>query len=176
MDLVISMVSGPAQLMLIDAARNAGVRRFAPAEFADSSIYRPLGDALDNGQSQALARLRLYESQGMAYTVLACGILYDRFAPGGTASANIGGYSGANGEGDYLMNVRLARAQIPHDSSGEAAMLCMTAAEDVGRFVVAALDIPEWPTELRMCGTRMNVFEVVRIAELMRSNIPSALP
>ena len=163
------MVSGSAQLMLIEAARKAGVHRFAPAEFAGSSLYRPPGDPLDHGQSQALSRLQLYESQGMTYTVLACGILYDRFAPGGTATANIGGYSGANAEGDYLMNVRLARAQIPHDSSGEAAVLCMTSAQDVGRFVVAALDIPEWPRELRMCGERMNVLEVVRIAELMKS-------
>ena len=168
-DLVISMVSGPAQIALVDAAASVGVQKFAPAEFAGSSLDRPAMDALDRGQSAALTRLRHYEAQGMRYTVLSCGILYERFAPGGTASANIGIYSGASGEGDYLMDVRNRRAQIPHDSYGQPATICMTSAQDVGRFVVAALELQNWPRELRMCGERMNVSEVVRVAEEMRS-------
>ena len=168
-DLVISMVSGQAQIALIDAAAHVGVQRFAPAEFAGSSLDRPAMDALDRGQSAALARLRQYEAQGMRYTVLSCGILYERFAPGGTGSANIGYFSGASGEGDYLMDIRAMRAQIPHNSYGQPATICMTSAQDVGRFVVSALVLQNWPRELRMYGERIDVSEVVRVAEEMRS-------
>ena len=166
---MISLVSGAAQLALIDAAFNVGVRRFAPAEFAGSSLLRPAGDALDRGQSAALTRLYHYAARGMTYTVLSCGILYERFGPGGTAAANIGQTSGNGSEGDYLMNVRELSAQVPLDSSGQPAIVCLTSAKDVGKFVVAALDLPDWPTELRMYGERRNVSDIIRVGEQMRS-------
>jgi len=83
----------------------------------------------------------------------------------------IGGSCGASGEGDYLLNVRSMRSQIPHDASGYPAMLCMTAAQDVARFLVTALDLPDLPTELRMCGSRMSVSDVVQVAEVMRRTL-----
>lgn len=168
-DLVISLVSGTSQLALIDAAFNVGVRRFAPAEFAGSSLLRPTGDALDRGQSAALTRLYHYATRGMVYTVLSCGILYERFGPGGTAGANIGHTSGDSGEGDYLMNIRNLSAQVPLDSSGQPAIVCLTSAKDVGKFVVSALDLPNWPTELKMFGERRTVSDIVRLGEQMRS-------
>lgn len=111
----------------------------------------------------------------MSFTLISCGILYERFAPGGLADFNTGNVSGANGEGDYLMNVRTMRAQIPHDSSQRPAMICMTAMDDVAKFIVAALDLPQWPTELRVCGQRMNVSDVVRVAERLRGMIEKPL-
>ena len=168
-DLVISMVSGPAQLALIDAACSANVRRFAPAEFSGSLQYRPVMDPLDRGKSAALARLQQYVSYGMSYTILSCGLLYENFGPGGLAASNIGHASGLNGEGDLLMNVRGLRASIPFAATGQPATVCMTSAQDVGRLVVAALEMPEWPTELRMCGDRMNTLQIVQVAEAMLS-------
>lgn len=168
-DLVISLVSGAPQLALIDAAFNVGVRRFAPAEFAGSSLLRPADDALDRGQNAALTRLYHYATRGMAYTVLSCGILYERFGPGGTAAANIGQTSGDSNEGDYLVNIRNLSAQVPLDSSGQPAIICLTSAKDVGKFVVSALDLPDWPTELRMCGVRTTVSDVIWAGEQMRS-------
>ena len=170
-DLVISMVSGPPQLALIDAACSANVRRFAPAEFSGSVQYRPVMDPLDHGnvKSEALLRLQQYVSYGMSYTILSCGLLYEHFGPGGLAASNIGHASGLNGEGDLLMNVRGYRAQIPVAANGQPATVCMTSAQDVGRLVVAALEMPEWPSELRMCGARMNTYQIVAVAETMLS-------
>ena len=172
MDLVISTITGPSQLALIDAANEAEVRRFAPAEFAGSIQQRPLIDHLDRGHSAAIARLQYLQ---LPYTILSCGILYERFGPGGAAHANIGRSSGGNGEGDFLMNVRTMKARIPHDMLGQPARLCLTSAQDVGKFVVAALEIPDWPTELRMCGERMSVTDLVQIAEDMRGMLLFAL-
>ena len=157
-----------AQLSLIDAALNAGVERFIPAEYGGSLSRRVPGDPLDRGQEAALSRLQQYGSQGMTHTIFACGILYERFFPGGIKSSNIGQNSGASGEGDYLANIRSMRSQIPHDASGHPATISMTAAQDVGRFIVAALDLPQKPQEFRMRGDRMNVSDLVQIAEVMR--------
>jgi hypothetical protein len=171
-DTVISTVSGNAQLALIDAALHAHVRRFAPAEFEGLPALRPVPDALDRGRRAALQRLHQYEARGMRYCVFACGIFYERFAPGGMIGANIGRGSGISGEGDYVMNVRRMTAQIPHDPEGQPALVCVTSAQDVGRFVAAAVGIPQWPREFRMCGERTDFSILVGAAELMRGMSP----
>ena len=168
-DTVISMVSGNTQISLISAALQAGVQHFAPAEFAGPSSPGLPVEELDRGQREALALLRQLEPQGMAHTIFSCGILYERFLPAGMGIANIGLSSGASNEGDYLANIRSLKAAIPLDAMGQAAMICMTSAEDVAHFIVAALDLPNLPTELRMRGERMSVSDVVDIAEGMRS-------
>ena len=168
-DTVISTVTGAAQIALIDAAANVHVRRFAPAEFEGLPTLRPAEVLSDRDKDASLARLQYYAQQSrMAYTVFACGILYERFAPGGMAASAIGLGCGTSGEGEYLMDIRRMRARIPHyNAAGEIVRICMTSAEDVGRFVVAALDLPQWPTEMRMCGERMSASDVVSVAELM---------
>ena len=168
-DTVISTVTGNPQIMLIDAAAAVGVERFAPAEFEGQSSLRPQADPLDRGKLAALGRLQHYSQYGMQFTSFVCGILYDRFAPGGMAAAGIGLGSGVAAEGDYVMDIRNLRAQIPrYNANNQAVRICMTSAQDVGRFVVAAIDLNEWPRELRMRGERMTVLDVVGIAETMR--------
>ena len=170
-DTVVSTVSGGPQMALIEAAASVGVRRFAPAEFTGSSVLRPTVDPLDRGQRAAIARLQFHKPQGMAYTVFSCGILYERFGPGGTWSSNIGYISGVGEEGGYIFNMRTMKAQVPHDQARQPAMLCMTSAQDVGHFVVAALDLLEWPSELRMGGERMSASDIVDIAEYIRGTL-----
>jgi nucleoside-diphosphate-sugar epimerase len=172
-DTVISTISGQAQLNLIDAAASAGVRRFAPAEFEGSPSLRPIADPLDNGKAAALQRLRYYASGqaelSLESTVFVCGILYERFGPNGMGRHGIGHSTGVSAEGTYLMDIRNLRAQIPYvTGAGNFPYVCMTSASDVARFVVRALDLPSWPPELRMCGERLSVDEVVRTAEAMK--------
>lgn len=167
-DTVISTISGKAQLALIDAALQANVRRFAPAEFEGLPSRRPVPDALDRGRRAALVRLHQYQARGMQYCVFVCGIFYERFAPGGMIASNVGRGSGISGEGDFVMNIRQMIAQIPHGSDGRPAPVCITSVQDVGRFVAAAVGIPQWPTELRMCGEQTDFSTLVRMAELMR--------
>ena len=165
-------MSGNEQLALIDAAARVGVRRFAPAEFEGSPANRPVSNALNGGRQAALARLHQYQSFGMTYTVFSCGILYERFAPGGLGDSDIGRRSGICQEGDFLMNVRTLKAQVPHDPYGQPAMICMTSSQDVGRFVVRAIDLPQWPREFRMRGERMAASDIVGNAEVMRGIYP----
>ncbi|KAL9049503.1 MAG: hypothetical protein Q9206_005492 [Seirophora lacunosa] len=166
---VISVISSAAQIDLIDAAAQAGVRRFAPAEFEGQAALRPQRDALDRGKRAALDRLQHYQTQGMQYTSFVCGILYERFAPGGMIAKGIGLRSGIGAEGDYLVHIGQKKAQIPYGANGQPATISMTSAEDVGIFVAAALGLPQWPPELRMRGDRMNVSRLVDIAEAIRA-------
>jgi len=102
-DVVISTVTGTPQLELIQAAVSRGVRRFIPAEFEGPTNLRPSHNPLDQGRSTALHYLNHYRQQGrIEYTVLVCGILYERFSPGGLALHRLGLNSGLAGEGDYI--------------------------------------------------------------------------
>lgn len=175
-DTVISTISGNAQLALIDAAVQAHVRRFAPAEFEGLPSLRPIPDALDRGRRAALERLQQYQARGMQYCVFVCGIFYERFAPGGMIASHIGRGSGISREGDYLMNIREMRAQIPHGPNGRPASVCITSVQDVGRLVAAAVGMPQWPTEVRMCGERTDFSSLVRTAELMRGKYVHSRP
>ncbi|KAL6247799.1 hypothetical protein RBB50_005147 [Rhinocladiella similis] len=168
-DTVISTISGNAQLSLIDAAAAAHVRRFVPSEFGGPPSLRPQNDLLDQGRRAAILRLHQHEASGMRFAIFTCGILYERFGPGGMAASQIGLNSHVSQEGEYLMDFRRRRAQIPYTStSGQPAMVCLTSARDVARFIVAALDLPSWPREFRMRGDRMSVRDIVAVAEAVQ--------
>ncbi|KAJ9266187.1 hypothetical protein DTO195F2_1302 [Paecilomyces variotii] len=167
-DMVISTIHGQAQLALIDAAAHVHVQRFVPAEFEGLPALRPQSDILDRGKTAALNKLAQYRPYGMEYAVFACGVFYERFAPGGMAASQLGQSIYAAGEGDYVMDIRSMVARIPYfDSAGREVRICLTSAQDVARFVVAALELPEWPTEFTMCGERMTLNDVVGVAEHM---------
>ncbi|TKA80026.1 hypothetical protein B0A49_02304 [Cryomyces minteri] len=167
-DTVISTVTGPPQLQLIRAAVQIGVRRFAPAEFDGPPSLRPNPDPLDRGQAAALAWLA-HHRNSIQSTVFVCGILYERFQQGGLAQSRIGLSSGVAGEGDYIMDIRNMSAQVPvWMADNSYATVCLTAAHDVGRFVAKAIDLPQWPAELRMCGERVTVNTLVQLVQQLK--------
>ena len=168
-DTVISTVTGPNQVELIRAAVTVGVRRFAAAEFEGPPQLRPANDPLD--RQRALARqLLLHYSQTIQSTTFVCGILYERFQPGGLAHSHIGVTSGFSGEGDYILDCRNMHAQVPaYDLNNKPeVVVCLTAAQDVGRFVTKAIDMPQWPSELRMCGLRVAVKDLVALVQRLK--------
>lgn len=168
-DTVISTVTGPNQIQLIKAAISVRVRRFAPAEFEGLPALRPENDLLDRCRSVARQWLAHY-SQQIQSTTFVCGILFERFHPGGLRRLGIGLTSGFSNEGDYIMNCRKMAAEVPcYDSRGNLNVtICITAAQDVAKFVTKALDMPQWPSELRMCGERVTVMNLVHAVERMK--------
>lgn len=177
-DTVISTVTGPNQIHLIKAAVSVRVRRFAPAEFEGLPALRPDNDPLDRGRSVARQWLAYY-AQHIQSTTFVCGILFERFQPGGLRRSSIGLTSGFSNEGDYIMNCRTMAAKVPcYDSRNTPNVtICITAARDVAKFVTKALDMPQWPSELRMCGERVTVMDLVCAAERMKGqwSIPRTL-
>lgn len=174
-DVVISTISGQAQLALIDAAVQVHVRRFIPSEFEGPLAGRPPEsevDVLDRGKRRALAALEKNKALGMEYSVFSCGVFYERFSPGGMASVQLGQGTNINGEGDFLLDIHRRRAHMIYTgNSQQGVYMCMTSAQDVARFLVAALEFPVWPTEFRMRGDRLSVGDIVNLAEMMKGKI-----
>ena len=170
-DVVISTISGRAQLALIEAAAVSHVRRFVPSEFAGDPGLRPPNDAFDQGRHAALQRLAQLESTGMVSTVFSCGIFFERFGPGGMQQSQLGLSSHIAEEGDYLLNFRRCRAEVPYYSiGGPPVYVCMTSAQDVARAVVVSLDLTSWPKVFQLRGDRLTVERVVGIAEQVRGS------
>lgn len=161
--MVISTISGVEQLNLIDAARRARVRTFVPSEFEGALGHRPApgSDPFDNDSSIALDELRRWASSRhypMKHTVFSCGIFYERFAPGGLRSYNMGASCRIPNQGDYLIDVGLGTAELPESNSqGRPVQITLTSAVDVARFVAAAIELglDNWPREFKMRGARI---------------------
>lgn len=166
-DTVVSTVTGRNQIELIKAALSVRVRRFAPAEFEGPPQLRSANDPLDRGRTVALQWLAHY-SQAIESTRFVCGILYERFQPGGLQQSQIGLNSSFSGEGDYIINCRSLDAQVPDSEDSPQVAICMTAAQDVAKFVTKAIDLPQWPAELRMCGQRVLVKDLVTTIQSWR--------
>lgn len=165
-------MTGLQQIELIKAAIKARVRRFVPAEFEGPPQSHPALDPLD--RSRTLARQLLVQNRSrIESTIFVCGILYERFGPGGLAESDIGITSGLDGEGDYIMDCRNMTAETPAYSAGgqREIAICMTAAEDLARFVCRAVDLHDWPPELRMRGERVLVRDLISQVEVLRGSL-----
>ena len=172
-DVVISTIPGTLQIRIVDAAIKAGVKRFAPAEFEGRPSRRAEDNAvnrfLDRGKSQVLAHLHQRRAQ-IESTVFVCGVLYERFSPGGLQHHRMGGSTGVAQEGNFMIDVRHLQAQLPYkNAAGQQVSLCLTAAQDVGRFITRSLDIQQrWPPEMIMHGERVTSYELLRIVARAR--------
>jgi len=171
---VLSLIGGSAealrdsQLALIAAAKEAGVQRFAPSEFAGSGggyeidLYAGKGEVWD-----------AVKASGMEHTRFVCGLFMSVFATGTPkAVTSTGEAEGAKtGEEEalaglrpwnFVVNMSAGTADLPGDGS---AKVMFTDMRDVARFTVAALDLESWPEELYMYGSVMTWSEAVTIVE-----------
>lgn len=174
-DTIISTVTGYPQLELLKAAVAAGVRRFAPAEFEGSPNARPALDDLDRGKTNIRSWLEHYRVQGLIETtIFTCGVLYERFSPGGLRANRLGLQIDYGHEGDFLVNVRNLEATPITGDHGDVS-LCMTASHDVARLVVQAMGMDSWPEELSMVGEKLTVGEILRIVQRVRGEYNTSL-
>lgn len=157
---------------------HSDVRRFVPAEFEGPPARRPRNDPLDRGKSAALERLRQWTRSPryrMKFTIFSCGVLFERFARGGLASVGIGGSTGANYQGAYLMDIEHSTAEIiERTTAGRPVYVSLISANDVGRFVAAAIteiDLETWPSEFRMAAERLSITQTLQYAESIKGGL-----
>jgi hypothetical protein len=95
-------------------------------------------------------------------TVFVCGVLFERFGPGGLETHHLGLNTNLCNEGDYIINVRTMRASAPIYGVNHQANvnISMIAAQDAARLIVRAIGFSRWPREMTMVGDRMTVREV----------------
>ena len=88
----------------------------------------------------------------------------------------IGFSTGVSYQGSYLMDVGAGTAEIVERThSGQPTAISMISVNDVGRFLVAAIELgPQtWPGEFRMQGDRKTVTEVLQWAEAVKGGTTS---
>ncbi|KAF4550606.1 NmrA-like protein 1 [Elsinoe fawcettii] len=153
-----------SQLALLIAAKEAGVKRFAPSEYAAST---------NEGIDAYAVKERVWQagkSSGLEYTKFSCGLFLNILGTGTPKVPTEGSWARTGEEEalgglrpwDFVINKRQGTADVPGD--GDAKMT-LTSTEDVGRFVLRALDLEEWPEELGICGDVKSFNELVYLLE-----------
>ncbi|KAF2718789.1 NAD(P)-binding protein [Polychaeton citri CBS 116435] len=156
-----------SQKAIIVAAKEAGVTRFAPSEFAGSSydgidLYKPKSELFD-----------FVKSSGLEYTRFSCGLFTNILATGTTKPVTSRGEAEGCKSGEeealaglrpwnYVVNMKAGTADLPSDGNAKMAMTDM---RDVARFTIAALDLETWPEELGMRGDVTTFREIVSVLE-----------
>ena len=92
-------------------------------------------------------------------------------------SHRLGVNSGYGNEGEFIADPRQMTSMAPiYDAANNLSSICLTSAYDVAQFVVRALDMPTWPSEMSMCGERMTVHALVETIRACRSKYSPSLP
>ncbi len=141
-------------LNLVHAAKAAGVRRFAPSDFAFSLSANAHLDLYASKQ-QIREELKL---SGLEFTSFQNGIFMDYFAFGAPKP-----HKGPLKMFPFIVDIAAQKATIAGTGDEK---VTFTSIRDVGRFVAAAVRLTErWPEELGMEGETTSYNEVLQIAE-----------
>ncbi|KAM5348281.1 hypothetical protein ACJ41O_008105 [Fusarium nematophilum] len=142
-----------SQMNLVKAAdASSATKRFIPSSFAmpypedGPKILPPLQSYFDS--------LEALSKTGLEWAVVHNGTFMDYYFPPTVKSY----YD----HGTVVVDIPNAAAGIP--GTGNEPMT-FTYTFDVARFVVAALDLPSWPRELRVVGDTLTYNELVKLAE-----------
>ena len=144
-----------SQVNLLNACLEAKVKRFAPSEWAGTSgadtiieLYRAL-------------KVPVYEkvkASGIEYTLFTNGMFMDYFASPQRPSASLP---------PLTFGVDFNQGQANFVGTGDEPF-CLTLADDVGRFVAAALELDKWEERLGMIGSRTTWNELIKLGEKVR--------
>ncbi|CAD0095813.1 unnamed protein product [Aureobasidium vineae] len=143
-----------AQLSLLSAAKEAGVTRFAPSEYAGKGY-----DGIDIYAGKAIVWDAVCKS-GLQYTRFDCGIFMNTFATGTPygeieALANLRPWN-------FVINMKAGTAEVPASGNDK---IVFTEMNDVARFVIASLELEVWPEVLDMRGDVKTYREAISIAK-----------
>jgi nucleoside-diphosphate-sugar epimerase len=142
-----------AQLALVEAAKQAGVKRFVPSDWAadcvEVDVYamkEPIWKAV--------------QASGMEYTRFIVGFWMNTWGVGAVRDENaaLSGYASQ----PFILNLRDGTATFPADGSQQAVF---TAMQDIGKFVAASLDLPKWEPDSRIVGDKVSGNELVKLVK-----------
>jgi nucleoside-diphosphate-sugar epimerase len=145
---------GSSQLALLQAAQDAGVKRFVPSDWATDKY-----DAVGAYAAKATVWNGV-KASGLEYTRFINGIWMNLWGLG-TARDEAEALSGYAGP-PFLIDLKKRTALIPGDGSQK---LVFTNMRDVGKFVAASLDLKQWDPDSKIVGDSKSYGEVVKLAE-----------
>lgn len=167
-DTVISvvLVPGPewvtSQINLLRAAEEAGCRRFAPSEFALTFEAQEMVDILHAKNS---VWKEVQSSVKIDTARFPCGMFMNYLGIGCPDRASLAGFK----EGPFLVHLDEDPPwiEVPVRTNGSFPSITMTELSDIGRFIVAALDIQEpWGgRDLGMAGDTIDFTKLTDLCE-----------
>lgn len=147
-----------AQAKLINAAVEAGVKRFAPSEWAHGST-----EGIDLYDFK-VKPWELLKTSGLEYTKFVPGLFTNILVTGTPKVDEAQALAGLRAW-NYIVNMKAGTVDLPGDGSKQIAW---TEINDVCRFVVASLDLDKWPEESTMRGDTASFADVVKMIEKIR--------
>ncbi|KAF2146398.1 uncharacterized protein K452DRAFT_341044 [Aplosporella prunicola CBS 121167] len=142
-----------SQVNLIKAAgQSSETKRFVPSSFG--APYPEGSDAILPPLKYYFASIDELKKTNLQWTVVLNGIFLDYYA-----MPHIKTYLNPN---SLALDIASRIAAIPGDGN---VPITFTYTFDVARFVVAMLDLEEWPEETRLAGDRVTFNEFVALAE-----------
>ncbi|OAL45755.1 NmrA-like family protein [Pyrenochaeta sp. DS3sAY3a] len=145
-----------SQMNLIKAANNSTTtKRFIPSSFAIA--YPQDGPAILPPLKAYFNSLDALAETQLEWATVHNGIFLDYFAPDTLKSY----YD----HGTFIIDMVNAAAAIPGTGNE---LVTLTYTFDVARFLVASLDLPKWPRELRIIGETLTLNELIKLAEVAR--------
>ncbi|KAF1808843.1 NAD(P)-binding protein [Eremomyces bilateralis CBS 781.70] len=154
---------------LLQAALQAGCRRFAPSEWSAGPAGVLCVDMLKPKSALwPLCERAAKEHPGFEWTRFAVGMFMNYLGYGCEREAEA--LNGMEDNGAKFVYVGEMRMEMAVREDGEPARITLTEIGDVGRFVAAACCLPDgkWTTEMGMAGETLRFDEIAKIIEKIR--------
>ncbi|TFK34562.1 hypothetical protein BDQ12DRAFT_689502 [Crucibulum laeve] len=139
---------------LLKAAVAAGVKRFAPSEFAFNEEANAEFDIFKN-KKEFWEEVR---ASGLEYAAFRTGVFLDFFATGAPVKYEEAPLNIIS----LILDIGAEEKEIPGTGDEK---VTFTSAHDIGEFVSAAVLLEKWPEELGMAGETTTLNQVVHDAE-----------
>ncbi|KAL7897122.1 hypothetical protein HDV63DRAFT_411476 [Trichoderma sp. SZMC 28014] len=139
-----------SQLALLEAAKEAQVKRFVPSEWAIPAYDKVAYYKVKESVWEAVKK------SGLEYTRFINGLWLNIWAADAPREEAVGrsGYLGPS----FIIDTKAGTVSIPGDGSRKVAFTDM---RDIGKYVTAALDFEKWDEDSFIVGEKVSVNEFV---------------
>ncbi|KAJ5587757.1 uncharacterized protein N7459_003522 [Penicillium hispanicum] len=152
-----------AQKNLIDAAVRAGVKRFAPSEWATSSLENMSWYAYKGETRRYLAELNK-DKKVLEYTLFQPGLFTNYLTKPYQSSSHLA-------QMDIPFDFNNRRAIVPENY--DQVIVTLTTIQDLANVVARAVDFEgEWPLVGGIKGTEITIKQIISLGEKIRGGTP----
>jgi len=144
-----------AQLALLKASLEAGVKRFAPSEWAGSSEKNTVIEIYTKFKKPVVEAVK---NSGIEYTLFLNGLFMDYFATPQQSNPYLQ---------PMVFGVDINKCTAWFAGTGDEP-INVTLLEDVAKFVAASLDLDKWESYSGVIGSRTSWNEIIRLGEKIR--------
>ncbi len=131
------------------------MKQFAPSEWADVNKANDVIQLFRKLKTPAFDKVN---ASGTEYTLFTTGVSVEYFAPPQNAKSSLSSLS---------VGVDFNKGEANFVGMGDEPF-CLTLAEDMGRFVAAALDLDKWDERLGTISSRTTWNKLIKLGEKVR--------